>query len=812
MMGKAAFKVVQLFALLPLLASPLVAQGPPGIHPWLRLRDSSGTAVQNSGNPVSLRRSCGGCHDVDFIASHSSHSTACQSGLLSVATQASSRPLEPIEGGSAEPNCLICHTPNPANDQWINSLREGDTEWAVTSTLANTSIVERSGDRWRWNPDAFTSSGTVNGQLLRILRPSNENCGLCHGITGSGLDEPVSLESLGPGSMHTLTTGEIFSPQRIANSGINLRDKNQLSRTWDVHAERLVDCTDCHHSINNPAYCRESDESQPKGLRFDGRRVPFAVYLRRPNHNLAGQSGSCSGEEVDLSCQKCHDPAPTHGWLPYAERHFAQITCQACHTPRLFSVAVESVDWTRLSADGSPRVTYRGSESEVTTAADDLVDGFEPVLLTRQDADGRTRLAPYNLVTSWYWVAGDPERPVPIDSLRLALDSGVENAELLAAFDSDGNGSIDNEESVLDTEAKVSRTRDLLVSFGFESPRIVGEIQPYSINHNTIGAGWAARECESCHQAESRMSHSVVLSSVFPTGVVPIASEKTDAFLLGDALVDEDGRLLYEPASKLSGFYVLGHNSVRWANVLGFLAVVGVLFGVVAHALLRWRATRGRAPTDMSEAAEVYMYTVYERFWHWLQALAIMILLVTGIEIHFSAFDLFGFALAVSVHNVVGFVVVANALFAALYHFASGDIRQYLPKPQGFFDQAIDQARYYLGGIFHGRTHPFEKTPERKLNPLQQLTYLSILNILLPIQIVTGLLIWGAQRWEGIHESLGGLTVLAPVHALGSWMFAAFLLLHVYLTTTGPTPTANIRAMLHGWERSESHQEVLERS
>jgi thiosulfate reductase cytochrome b subunit len=237
-----------------------------------------------------------------------------------------------------------------------------------------------------------------------------------------------------------------------------------------------------------------------------------------------------------------------------------------------------------------------------------------------------------------------------------------------------------------------------------------------------------------------------------------------------------------------------------------------VLLGAATHALLRWRAARRHTQAPAPHTTDVYMYTFYERFWHWLQAVAIIILLVTGVEIHFSAVEIFGFALAVRVHNIVSAIVVANAVFAAFYHLASGEIRQYLPEPAGFFGQGISQAKFYLSGIFLGHPHPFEKRPDRKLNPLQQITYLSILNILLPIQIVTGLLIWGAQRWEIVDSTFGGLTLLAPMHALGAWMFAAFLLLHVYLTTTGPTPTANIGAMLHGWERSESHQEVLEKS
>ncbi|MGD8320373.1 MAG: cytochrome b/b6 domain-containing protein, partial [Gemmatimonadota bacterium] len=213
-----------------------------------------------------------------------------------------------------------------------------------------------------------------------------------------------------------------------------------------------------------------------------------------------------------------------------------------------------------------------------------------------------------------------------------------------------------------------------------------------------------------------------------------------------------------------------------------------------------WRASRALPLQADRQGPPVYMYPTYERIWHWLQALAIIALLLTGIEIHVTRTGIVDFAVAVRLHNILGFVVVGNAIFAALYHLASGEIRQYLPRPRGFFAQAIDQASFYLSGIFRGHDHPFEKSPERKLNPLQQVTYLAILNVLLPLQIVSGLLMWGAQRWPAVDGMLGGLVFLAPVHALGAWAFAAFLVLHVYLTTTGATPTANIRAMVGGWE------------
>ena len=95
------------------------------------------------------------------------------------------------------------------------------------------------------------------------------------------------------------------------------------------------------------------------------------------------------------------------------------------------------------------------------------------------------------------------------------------------------------------------------------------------------------------------------------------------------------------------------------------------------------------------------------------------------------------------------------------------------------------------------------------MNPLQQATYLMILNVLLPLQIVTGALMWGAQTWPDVAEQLGGLGFLAPIHTLGAWVFASFIVAHVYLTTTaGHTPAAGVRAMITGWDEVEVSDEA----
>ena len=91
-----------------------------------------------------------------------------------------------------------------------------------------------------------------------------------------------------------------------------------------------------------------------------------------------------------------------------------------------------------------------------------------------------------------------------------------------------------------------------------------------------------------------------------------------------------------------------------------------------------------------------------------------------------------------------------------------------------------------------------EMDPRRKLNPLQKITYLALLNILIPFQIVTGVLMWGADRWPQLFDKIGGLWLLGPAHTLGAYLFLAFLIGHMYLATTGPTPLALLRAITAG--------------
>jgi len=206
---------------------------------------------------------------------------------------------------------------------------------------------------------------------------------------------------------------------------------------------------------------------------------------------------------------------------------------------------------------------------------------------------------------------------------------------------------------------------------------------------------------------------------------------------------------------------------------------------------------------------KVYFYTYYERFWHWLQAAAMLLLILTGFEISYpQLLPEAGYPAAVNMHNALGVLLSINAFLGFFYNLSSGLIQRYIPQAGDFFTLGFKHARYYLFGIFSGADHPFEKTPEKRLLPLQKVTYFMILNVLLPLMIFTGILKMSAMIDPVLVERFGGLKVLGPLHRFGAWLFTSFVILHVYMTTTGRTPFSSLVAMITGYEYEDAlHKE-----
>jgi len=194
------------------------------------------------------------------------------------------------------------------------------------------------------------------------------------------------------------------------------------------------------------------------------------------------------------------------------------------------------------------------------------------------------------------------------------------------------------------------------------------------------------------------------------------------------------------------------------------------------------------------------IYTRFNRFWHWSQALLVILLGVTGFEIH-GTFSLFGFERAVTLHNWLAGAFGVLVAFAIFWHFTTDQWRQYTPTRR----HLREMVRFYLSGIFRNEPHPFNKTEISKLNPLQRLTYLGLKLLIFPIQGITGLIYFYYDDLAARGYLTDGVGTIALIHTAGAFALLAFLIAHMYLTTTGETPTSNLKAMVTGWE--ECHEE-----
>lgn len=206
---------------------------------------------------------------------------------------------------------------------------------------------------------------------------------------------------------------------------------------------------------------------------------------------------------------------------------------------------------------------------------------------------------------------------------------------------------------------------------------------------------------------------------------------------------------------------------------------------------------------------KIYLYTKFERFWHWLQAVMIIVLLITGIEIH-GSFTLLGYEEAVELHSFIGLSWLVLFAFFVFWLFTTGEWRQYIPTTKKLFAVII----YYSVGIFQGKPHPVQKSPGAKHNPLQRLTYLALSALLLPVQMGTGFLYYTWNLW-GNNAAIPALSSIplmpvALLHTLVAFMLLSFLLVHVYMTTTGHSLFSHISGMITGWEEIYETTKVQE--
>jgi len=189
-----------------------------------------------------------------------------------------------------------------------------------------------------------------------------------------------------------------------------------------------------------------------------------------------------------------------------------------------------------------------------------------------------------------------------------------------------------------------------------------------------------------------------------------------------------------------------------------------------------------------------YEFSSWTRITHWIRAISIVVLTVSGFYIAYPFVEPahtgepvnFLNALFRSWHEIVGFLLIAVTM-GKFYLFIFD--RQSRVERASFFDFInpvvwIKQLKYYM---LIGK-HPHGKGV---YNPLQFIAYLGVYVTLVVISL-TGLVLYmhnfhggfGGMLYDMLRPlevMMGGLSMVREIHHIAMWVFILFLPVHIYM-------------------------------
>jgi thiosulfate reductase cytochrome b subunit len=208
------------------------------------------------------------------------------------------------------------------------------------------------------------------------------------------------------------------------------------------------------------------------------------------------------------------------------------------------------------------------------------------------------------------------------------------------------------------------------------------------------------------------------------------------------------------------------------------------------------------------------LHPLSRRIMHWLNALAILIMIGSGWRIYnaYAALPLdFGFPLSITLggniyksealsnedglanallwHFAAMWLLVLNYVAYLIVGFVSGHFRRdFLPlRPSALLRDFLDALRFRLG---HDLAH---------YNAVQKAFYWGVLGAIL-VTILSGLSIWKPVQLQELTWAFGGYETARVVHFFGMAAIVGFLVVHLALTILVPQ---TLVAMITGreWRR-----------
>ncbi|MFH1295926.1 MAG: cytochrome b/b6 domain-containing protein [Bacteroidota bacterium] len=200
----------------------------------------------------------------------------------------------------------------------------------------------------------------------------------------------------------------------------------------------------------------------------------------------------------------------------------------------------------------------------------------------------------------------------------------------------------------------------------------------------------------------------------------------------------------------------------------------------------------------------LYLYPVWLRFWHLVNALLCLILIITGISMQFSApsVALVNFDTAVAIHNIAGIILTINYVIFFIGNLFAFNGKQYQIEYRGLSSRLMKQARYYAFGLFKAAPPPFPISKENKFNPLQRFSYVFIMYLFVPIVFITGFALLYPNTIPTTVLGTSGLHLTDLFHIISGFVITVFMVVHIYFCTIGKHPGVNFKSMMNGYHEA----------
>ncbi len=190
---------------------------------------------------------------------------------------------------------------------------------------------------------------------------------------------------------------------------------------------------------------------------------------------------------------------------------------------------------------------------------------------------------------------------------------------------------------------------------------------------------------------------------------------------------------------------------------------------------------------------EIYVWELPVRIFHWVNAFCIFFLIVSGILIAYppglaytEGAKQFGywFGYLRFGHMTLGVILIVNFLVRIYWLFAGNKFARW--------NNYVPLTKKQWRGIFDTlKVDIFLLTPKPIYdighNSLAAFTYGGLF-VMLVVQAITGLCLWsptaevvGAESFQSLAFSLGGLMVVKQIHYYLMWCFILFMIVHIYL-------------------------------